>query len=40
MNKEQAIQYLHNVLDKWLTFNQDHKQLYTAIQVLLKEVEK
>jgi hypothetical protein len=40
MNKEQAIQYLQNVLDKWVTFGKEHKQLALAIKVLLQEVEK
>ena len=39
MTKEQAIKYLQSVLDKWKCFNQEHKQLATAIKVLLKEVE-
>lgn len=40
MNKEQAILYLHNVLDKWVCFGREHKQLALAIKVLLQEVEK
>lgn len=40
MNKEEAIQYLQNVLDKWTVFCDDHKVLALAIKVLLQEVTK
>jgi hypothetical protein len=40
MNKEEAIQYLQNVLDTWTVFCEEHKVFAIAIKVLLQEVEK
>lgn len=40
MNKEEAIQYLQNVLDTWTAFCEEHKVFALAIKVLLQEVKK
>ncbi len=40
MKKEEAIEYLKQVLDRWTSWHDHHYKLVRAIEVLLEEVKK
>jgi hypothetical protein len=40
MKKEEAIEYLEQVLDRWSSWHNHHYKLVAAIEVLLEEVKK
>jgi hypothetical protein len=40
MKKEEAIEYLEQVLDRWTSWHDHHYKLVRALEVLLEEVKK
>ena len=39
MTKEEAIEYLEQVLDRWTSWHDHHYKLVRALEVLLEEVK-
>ena len=40
MTKQEAIEYLEKVMDRWNAWQTHHERLVTAIEVLLEEATK
>ncbi len=40
MKKQEAIEYLEQVLEKWTSWHDHHYKLVRALEVLLEEVKK
>ena len=40
MTKQQAIEYLEQVMENWNTWHDHHKKLVDALEILLEEVKK
>lgn len=40
MTKEEAIEYLEQVLERWISWHDHHYKLVRALEVLLEEMKK
>ncbi len=40
MKKEEAIEYLEQVLERWTSWHDHHYKLVEALEILLEEVKK